>query len=117
MSSTNKAPVDTATLRLLKDFWEQRLVPAAEKLRARGVRFFELAPDPAVASYYTAPNADEIFFTIEPEQCEAQLGEMWRQQDLPELAALSGALVALAGPLAPKEDDRGDISPFIYVMF
>jgi hypothetical protein len=117
MSSTEKTPVDDANLKLLHQFWTERLVPAAEALRARGVRFFELAPDAAATTYYSPAVEHDQFFTIEPENCEALLKEMWQRQQLPELAELAGPLAALSKPLAPTADDHGDVSPFIYVMF
>lgn len=109
---------DKATEALLHRFWVEIMAPAAEALRRRGVEFFGLHPDAGAASYYVAHQpAGSPFYEIEPATCEARLREMWQREGYAELAALAGPLMALAPKLAPRKEDEGDVSPFIYVMF
>ncbi|HEY2882304.1 MAG TPA: hypothetical protein VGJ15_07720, partial [Pirellulales bacterium] len=99
MSSTEKAKkleIDAATRRLLEKFWNQQLLPAATALNKRGVKFFETAPDAAAGSYYTKhAKAADPFTTLEPAEWEAKLKQLWQQENLPELAAMAGPLMAL----------------------
>ena len=119
MSSTKSAPpADAARQKLIDDFWNAKLVPAAEALRKRAVRFFAPAADPAAPTYWHthAPAADP-FYVLEPDKIESLAREMWTKEGHSELAALAGPLMALAPQLAPDKADEGDVSPFIYVMF
>ena len=107
MSSTDE--------RRVRRFFERHLVSAAEALRARGVRFFPLGPDPDSESWYVdAPDGPD-FRTLESDDLEARLREQWT--DHPELAALAGELMELARSLEVGEEDDGEISPFVYVMY
>jgi hypothetical protein len=118
MSSTEKPTVDSATRRLLEKFWTQQLLPAAAALRSRDVRFFDLAPDASVKTYYSRhQNVDAPFVALEPADWESLLREMWQREGLPELATLAGPLMALAQKLKLREEEQADVSPFIYVMF
>jgi len=118
MNSTDKSAIDLGTRRLLGKFWTQQLVPAAAALRARGVKFFESGPNPAVETYYCQhQSTDSPFVTLESDQWEPLLREMWQCEELPELAALAGPLMALAQKLKLREEEQADVSPFIYVMF
>ncbi len=102
----------------LHAFFAQRLAPAAEALRQRGVRFFETAPDAAAPSYYVDHAATpDPFAELEPGRFAELLKAHWAGQQLPELAELAEPLMALAPRVGPKQEDAGDVSPFIYVMF
>lgn len=110
MSSTDEKGV--------RRFYREHLLPAAERLRTRGVSFFPLAPDDAEETWYQPPPADvPEFVEVEPEQCEARLRQAWQAQGLPELAALAGPLMALARDLEMDEEQSADVSPFVYVMY
>jgi hypothetical protein len=111
MSSTENAR--------LSKFFDKRLAPLAERLRARGQRFFPLGPDERSESYYVVPVAGEAEFVEldDPAACEQALRELWQGQQLPELAALAGPLLELARKLEIREDEFGEISPFVYVMY
>ena len=118
MSSTDKAAADPATTRLLDKFWNQQLLPAAQALRARGVSFFEAAPDAKATSYYTSHQSSaDPFVKLEPADWEQLMRDMWQQEGFPELAALATPLMELAEKLKLPDAEQSDVSPFIYVMF
>ena len=100
-------------------FFDRRLVPLAERLRARGTRFFPLGPDPEAESYYVPANRMEPeFIDLDgPAACEEALRRLWEEQGIPELAALAEPLIDLARRLEVREEDWGEISPFVYVMY
>ena len=101
--------------RELRRFFHDRIVPAAEAMRERGVSFFALAPDRTVASYWNArPSGESYIFTVE-DDLAGQLHEMWR--DHPELLALGSDLAALARTLGERREESADVSSFIYAMF
>lgn len=113
----------------LAAFFEERLVTAAQRLRARDVKFFPMGPaDPRPAlqppadgaeqdSWYVAPPAQPQVFTREGDHLADALQSMWEQQDLPELAELASPLKALAKQLEQQEQRADDISPFVYVLY
>jgi hypothetical protein len=102
--------------RLLRRFWTARVVPAAEALRRRGVRFFPLGPEPA-ETWYEGPPAAPDFRRPEEGALGAELAFRWNAEGFPELAALAAPLEELAGQLEIGEEPTPDISPFVYVMY
>ncbi len=111
MSSTENPRLDR--------FFDKRLVPIADRLRARGVHFFPFGPDPAAESFYVSVDAsDPEFIELDgPDACERALRELWERQQIPELAALAAPLIDLARRLEIREEESGEISPFVYVMY
>ena len=107
MSSTDDA-------QRVRRFYDEVIAPAAERVRARGERFFPLGPTPE-PSWYSQPHSGPEFFTLESGELEAALRERWR--DVPELAAMAPKLVELARTLEVQGEDDGEISPFVYVMY
>jgi hypothetical protein len=103
--------------RAVRRFFTERLVPAAEALRARGVRLFPLGGEAERESWYEGPPAEPDFVTLGEAEVEAALREHWRARGLPELAALAGPLLELAASLEVHEEQTPDISPFVYVMY
>jgi hypothetical protein len=102
----------------LRRFFAEHLVPAAQSLRERHVTFFATGPDAAAESYFERhQTAASLFTAIEPEDCVRRLAEMWRAEGLDELADLAGPLADLVTRLAPEEEQSGELSPLIYVMF
>jgi len=101
----------------VREFFEQKLVPAAQQLRSRGIRFYPLAFEEAATWYSpyapTTPELDEY----QIQECESRLRQLWETGSLPELAQLAGPLVALARELEARPDEKGEISEFIYEMF
>lgn len=101
----------------LRRFFRKRLVPVAEKLRARGFSFFPLGPEPEAETWYEGPPTEPKFTSLNVDECEAALRELWRSQDLPELAELADELMKLAEHLEIHEEESADVSPFVYVMY
>jgi hypothetical protein len=101
----------------LREFFEARIVPAAERLRERGVSFFPLGPDPARQSYYARrAEATTRIAEFEAESAAAELRALWGEH--PELLSLIDPLLELAAELRQRDQDRGaEVSPFIYAMF
>jgi hypothetical protein len=99
--------------------FDRRIAPLAGRLRDRGVRFFPMGPEADAESWYVRPARGELEF-VEldgPDACEKALRELWQRQDMPELDALAGELIDLARRLEIREEDAGEISPFVYVMY
>jgi hypothetical protein len=105
--------------RRVRRFFARRVVPAAEALRGRGVRFFARRPEPEAASFWVDVPEGEPEFTLlaDPEACERALRDLWEEQGLPELAELAHPLIELARHLEVREEEAGEVSPFVYVMY
>ena len=101
----------------LRRFFEKKLVPAAEKLRARGVELFPTAADDAESWYVPGPIGEPEFFEFEPADVERTLRELWERDGLPELAKLAPDLAKLTRRLEFTEAESEDVSPFVYAMW
>ncbi len=102
----------------LRRFYREELVRAARALRARGLRFFPLRPEPEQASWYVpARDGEPEFLELEAETTEARLRAHWEAEGLPELARLAGPLLELARELELSEEQSAEVSPFLYVMY
>ena len=101
----------------LRRFFQKRLIPVADKLRARSFRFFPLAPEPDMDTWYEGPPSEPKFTSLDVDECEAALRDTWANQDLPELVELAGELMDLARQLEIHEEESADVSPFVYVMY
>ena len=62
-------------------FYERHLLPAAEALRERGVRFFPRGPEPDAESWYEAPPTGPDFRSLDASEVEAALrsGDQYSQ--------------------------------------
>jgi len=96
--------------------WERGILPAARRLAARGVGFFPMGPTEE-PSWYAEPPSGPDFFAREPEELARDLEQLWRQQDLPELAELAGRLAELANEYEIRQQGPEEVSPFVYVMY
>jgi hypothetical protein len=106
---------DDTQERELRRFFHERIVPAAEALRARGASFFALGPDTAQSSYWNErPRGEGYVFAI-GDNLAGELHEMWR--DHPELQALADDLAAMTRTLAERREESAEVSSFIYAMF
>ncbi len=99
--------------RRARRFFRRHLIPAAQRLRARGVTFFPLGPDED-ASWFSSPPAGDF---LEIGDLEASLREHWEREGLDELARLARAFADLADALEIRQQDSADLSPFVYVMY
>ncbi len=101
----------------VRAFFKEKLVPAAEKLRKRGIRFFPLGFEEQSTWYAKCASCVPELDELSGENVELRLRHLWETESLPELAELAGPLVQLAKDLEAKPDDKGEISEFIYEMF
>ena len=108
----------------VKRFFSEELMPLAEKLRDEGKSFFAISPDPAAKTYYIkrektamTPASFELPGCDSLDSFEKALADMWTSQGYPELAALAPTLAKLAHSIYSVEEQGGEVSPFIYVMF
>jgi hypothetical protein len=107
-----------------RKFFQQRLLPVAQRVRERGVALFPAGPEPSKASYYEprdrrplTPEDFEVPTMQQPEQLAEALASLWRGQHMPELAEQAPAFVELARSLRQVEAQSAEVSPFVYVMF
>ena len=101
----------------LRKFFRERLAPAGQAMRERGVELFPLGPDDAADSWWEpAPDGPE-FVELAPEEIAPALAERWRDRGLSELVELAEPLMELAKELEIDEEPSGEVSPFVYVMY
>jgi hypothetical protein len=102
----------------LRRFFTQRMVPAAQTLRDRGVKMLSMAPDVEADTWYDGPPRDEPdFVAVDPAACERLLRALWERQGLPELADLAAELMRLARALERDAEPAAELSPSLYVMY
>jgi hypothetical protein len=105
-------------------FFREVLVPVAQGERESGREFFALRPDAEAESYYVEPTKG----LMRPEDFELRAGEsveefvrelaaLWASEGREDLAAMAPRLAALATEVREDEEQRDDVSPFMYVMF
>jgi hypothetical protein len=99
----------------LRQFFQQRIVPAADALRDRGVSFFALKPDRGTRSYWNLRARGERYIFQIGDDLAGELREMWRAY--PELEALADDLAAMTHSMADEREESADVSSFIYAMF
>ena len=106
---------DDVQERALRQFFQERIVPAAETLRERGISFFALEPNRVATSYWKARPRGEAYIFAIGEDVAGELHTMWREH--PELQALADDLAAMTLTLAERREESADVSSFIYAMF
>jgi hypothetical protein len=105
-------------------FFREVLVPVALGEREAGREFFALRPEEEAESYYAEPTRREM----RPEDFELraadsvedfvrELAALWSSEGREELAAMAPRLAALGREVREDEEQSGDVSPFMYVMF
>jgi hypothetical protein len=108
--------IETDRDALLRAFFHERLVPAAERLREAGVRPFPLEPDPEAETYYRRREDDGDYIeSLEPGALAERLKRLWA--DEPEMLALVDPLLELASRLGERAEEPAEVSPFVYAMF
>jgi hypothetical protein len=106
---------DDARDQELRHFFRERIVPAAGRLRDRGVTFFPLEPDRSAESYWSVRRRGEPYIFQIGDDLGAELRDIWRES--PELQSLADDLAAMSRRMADEGQDRADVSSFIYAMF
>jgi hypothetical protein len=102
----------------LARFHAERILPAADAVRGRGVELLAPGRDPEAASYWVARDAEaELVVRLDQARLADELARLWELRGLPELAALSGPLAELSEALAEAAEDPQDVSPFIYTIY
>ncbi|MDQ3696702.1 MAG: hypothetical protein M3373_01565 [Gemmatimonadota bacterium] len=104
----------------LRRFYVERLLPAAERLRERNVRFFSMGPERGhPPSSYFEPRRDSktasYVFELETLTFSPWLRARW--EEYPELLAIVEPLAELARAMEHREEQTGEVSPLIYAMF
>jgi hypothetical protein len=103
---------------LSRAIFRDRLLPIAKLVAERGIEIFPLAADPSSSTYYKIRSDNGVYIhEIDTANIAAELGEMWSDGNLPELADLAVDLIALAQVLRDEPGETEEISPFIYAMF
>ena len=106
---------DDTRQRELLQFFRERIIPAAEEARRRGVSFFEREPERTRESYWdTRPRGEGYVFQI-GDDLAGELHTLWR--DHPELQALADDLASMTRAMAERGEEPADVSSFIYAMF
>lgn len=108
----------------IDQFFDRELMPLAHELRRQGTVMLEVAFDPAAGSYYRqrplramAPADFEWGGADSPEQLEAALRQLWSDPRSQPLTALAPSLARLAGELRRDDEQQGEVSSFVYVMY
>lgn len=106
------------------DFFREVLVPVALRERESGRELFALRPDAEAESYYVEPTRSamrpedfELRAAESVEEFVRELAALWSSEGREELAAMLPRLAALAAEVCEDEEQRDDVSPFMYVMF
>jgi hypothetical protein len=109
---------DAAREERLRRFYDRRIQPAADRIRARGSTFFPMAPDPRETSYYKDVSGGRSYVhELRSEDLESHLRQYWSEAGLPELAEISGELVKLAVELERTDPLSAEVSSLVYAMF
>ena len=105
-------------------FFDRELMPLARELRTMGVTFLEASQAPEAPSYYVnrtlramGPEAFEWGGADSMEQLEAALVQMWQKPAWQPLAVLAPSIARLAQLLYRVDDQPGEVSKFVYVMY
>jgi len=106
------------------EFFREVLTPAALRERAEGREFFALRPEAAAESYFVEPTRRAMTgadFELRAAESVAEfineLAALWAAEGRDDLAAMCGRLGELAAEFGGEEEQGGDVSPFMYVMF
>jgi hypothetical protein len=113
-------PLDKETDRL----FDEGLLPLAKALRAKGVTFLEARLSKDASTYFVArprrsmARADfETGGCASPETVESDLVRLWSNERDSALARLAPRMAKLARALRRVEDDAGEVSTAIFVMY
>lgn len=104
--------------------FSDELLPLAARLKGENVRLLETRLEQGAASYFVrrpktvmAKSDFESGGCATPEGVEADLAGLWSRGDGKPLAALAPGIAQLARALRQVQEESGDVSNFIYVMY
>lgn len=106
--------------KLLRQFYMEQLLPAAERLRERNVQFFSLAPDrehPPATYFEERRDSTTASYVFELENLPSSSWLRARWEEYPELLAIVEPLAELCRAMEQREEESGEVSPLIYAMF
>jgi hypothetical protein len=114
-----------ATKNMTTEFFDEVIVPLAERARAEGISYFPRGPEPELETYFVEPSRKvmtptdfELRAVESPEVFISELAALWRQEGHEELTEMAPRLAELALKIPqPDEAEQEDLSPFMYVMF
>lgn len=108
----------------LDEFFDRELMPLARSLKSRGTELLDTARANGAATYYVrrelramGPEAFEWGSAESPEELAAALRRLWQDPASQPLCALAPSLGRLARQLYTVEDQPGEVSSFVYVMY
>lgn len=104
--------------------FSEELLPLAARLKGGDARLLESQLQKGAASYFVkrpktsmAKGDFETGGCASPEAAQADLAAAWSGGDTPALAALAPGMARLARNLRQVEEESGEVSNFIYVMY
>jgi hypothetical protein len=110
--------------RALRRFFDERLMPVADRLRSGGVSLLETGIDAGAASYYRQRPTRRMTAAdfrwggaVDEYQIAADLHRMWSSGGQPQLADLAPEVARLAVALRRPEEQAAEVADFIYVMY
>lgn len=122
MSSTD--PVSGKVHEAIGRFFDQELMPLAERIRSTHPGLFLSQVDPAVGSYYVKRSkramskADfEVASSADGDEFARRLASWWTATGCGALVSLAPGIGRIADQVRVEEHDNADVSPFVYVMF
>lgn len=100
------------------------LLPLAARLTGGSFKFLETRMDQGAGSYFVrrpkAAMAKGDFETggcSSPDTVEADLVRLWNRGDAKPLSSLAPGMARLARNLRQVEEESGEVSSFVYVMY
>tara|TARA_Y100000590_G_scaffold468566_1_gene651763 strand:- start:6820 stop:7101 length:282 start_codon:yes stop_codon:yes gene_type:complete len=93
------------------------LVPVGESFSNKGIDGMNLTNDPVSTWVESAVHEDKELFERERGECFRILRDMWKNDELNELADLAPELFELAEYLETIHTDSDEISSSMYIMY
>jgi len=110
--------------REIDKLFDEELLPLAARLKESGARLLETRLEDSATSYFARRSkvamatADfEVGGCVSPNTVQADLERRWARSDEAPLLRLAPGIAKLAGKLRESEQQSGDVSKFIYVMY
>jgi len=104
--------------------FSEELLPLASRLKSEGAKLLETQWEKDASSYFVRrqrvamTRSDfETGGCASPDAIEADLARLWNRGNDSSLATLAPGMARLARTLRQAEEQTGDVSNFIYVMY